>query len=400
VDILPPAELLHPVLPVRSGEKLTFPLCAQCVRDEQVKPMLERTAICTHSDEQRTLRGTWCTPEIKKAIELGYQLVKVHEVWHFEQKQSGLFKGYVNTWLKIKQEASGWPRWCDTEDKKTEYLEEYKRVQGIELDRSKVEKNPGRKATAKMMLNSFWGKFGERQNKPCTVQVQSPHDFYNLYEDATKNISTLRICTEEVMEVVYTNVKDNVCPNIKTNIFIAAFTTCWARLKLYSYLERLQKQVLYYDTDSVIYQWAPGLEKIETGDFLGQMKDELEGDVIQEFVSGGAKNYGYHTKGGKFECKVRGFTLNVRGHKVLNYQTMKQNILKELEDPFDHKRTIPVTIPNHFVRNTTKKSIHLEKRIKKYGLVFDKRVIDPASKQSVPYGYYRVTDDLELLLSL
>ena len=31
VDILPPAELFHPVLPVRSGGKLTFPLCATCV---------------------------------------------------------------------------------------------------------------------------------------------------------------------------------------------------------------------------------------------------------------------------------------------------------------------------------------------------------------------------------
>ena len=27
VDILPPARLFHPVLPVRSGQKLTFPLC-------------------------------------------------------------------------------------------------------------------------------------------------------------------------------------------------------------------------------------------------------------------------------------------------------------------------------------------------------------------------------------
>ena len=31
VDILPPANLFHPVLPVRRGGKLTFPLCATCV---------------------------------------------------------------------------------------------------------------------------------------------------------------------------------------------------------------------------------------------------------------------------------------------------------------------------------------------------------------------------------
>ena len=67
VDILPPAGLLHPVLPVRSGNKLTFPLCRACVQTEQAQPMLTRTRYCPHSDADRMLRGTWCTPELVKA---------------------------------------------------------------------------------------------------------------------------------------------------------------------------------------------------------------------------------------------------------------------------------------------------------------------------------------------
>ena len=35
VDILAPEHLYHPVLPVHSNGKLTFPLCASCVREEQ-----------------------------------------------------------------------------------------------------------------------------------------------------------------------------------------------------------------------------------------------------------------------------------------------------------------------------------------------------------------------------
>ena len=87
---------------------------------------------------------------------------------------------------------------------------------------------------------------------------------------------------------------------------------------------------------------------METGDYLGDMMDELEGDVIREFVSGGAKNYGYKTREDKTECKVRGFTLNVRGSAVLNYETMKANILAELTDPLDKRRILSVTNPNHF----------------------------------------------------
>ena len=48
--------------------KLTFPLCMACVREQQPKPMLERSALCTHTDQERQLRGTWCTPEIEKAM--------------------------------------------------------------------------------------------------------------------------------------------------------------------------------------------------------------------------------------------------------------------------------------------------------------------------------------------
>ena len=36
------------------------------------------------------------------------------------------------------------------------------------------------------------------------------------------------------------------------NVIIAAYTTAQARLKLYSYLERLDRRVLYYDT--YVYQ--------------------------------------------------------------------------------------------------------------------------------------------------
>ena len=68
-----------------------------------------------------------------------------------------------------------------------------------------------------------------------------------------------------------------------TNVFIAAFTTCQARLKLYESLEVLKERVLYYDTDSVVYKWEPGETEIALGDYLGDMTNELyEGDQIVE----------------------------------------------------------------------------------------------------------------------
>ena len=74
-------------------------------------------------------------------------------------------------------------------------------------------------------------------------------------------------------------------------MFIVAFTTSQARLKLYGALETLKERVLYYNTDSVIYRWKPGQVDLPLGEFLGEFTDEVSGDPIVEFVSGGAKNY-------------------------------------------------------------------------------------------------------------
>ena len=104
---------------------------------------------------------------------------------------------------------------------------------------------------------SFWGKFGERINQPTAVTVKDPSYLFSLVSNAALDISTLRLCTDDILEAVYTSVHDNAVKGTKTNIFVAAFTTCHARLKLYESLDTLQEQVFFYDTDSVIYNGVP-----------------------------------------------------------------------------------------------------------------------------------------------
>ena len=95
------------------------------------------------------------------------------------------------------------------------------------------------------MLNSFWGKFGENPHKKTTEDVTTPaHVFALVSADTYTDIHTVRICSQDSLEVVYSNLRENQRDNGRVNISIAALTTCWARLKLYFYLEELQQQVL------------------------------------------------------------------------------------------------------------------------------------------------------------
>ena len=105
----------------------------------------------------------------------GAESVKIHEVWHFSRDSTDLFSGYISTFLKIKQEASGWPSDVGEDpDKRRMYVETYKQTEGIQLDVEKIEKNPGMRSLAKMMLNSFWGKFGVNLGNRATSVKWKP----------------------------------------------------------------------------------------------------------------------------------------------------------------------------------------------------------------------------------
>lgn len=128
------------------------------------------------------------------------------------------------------------------------------------------------------------------------------------------------------------------------------------------------------------------------------MTNELDdGDYIVDFTSGGPKNYGYITKKGKVCCKVRGFSLkSVRGSEQLNYKIMRQNVIDEVREPMDERRNIKVVNPYFFTRDPTTKQLKVGPRTKRYGLVFDKRVVNAVTYKSYPYGYEPVKDMMKL----
>ncbi|XP_071503405.1 uncharacterized protein [Diadema antillarum] len=287
--VCPPRQLFHPVLPYRSEEgKLLFPLCRTCANDKQTTP-------CDHSDEERALLSTWVSEELKKAVELGYKIVDIYEVWHYprktkynpETKKGGLFSEYIDLFLKVKQESSGWPSECLSEtdllnadilEARKNYIDSYEKKEGVLLDESKIEKNGGLRAVSKICLNSFWGKLGQRNNLTKTEYCENPERFFSILTNPAVEVKTVDFPHENLAQIQYVPEDDflEVLPN--TNVVLAAFTTCHARLKLYTYLEKLQKNVLYTDTDSIIYLKNDDVDDVPTGNFLGDMTDELEKD--------------------------------------------------------------------------------------------------------------------------
>ena len=141
-----------------------FPLCKTCADTLNQNP-------CTHTDEERAILGTWCHVELMKAIEKGYEVLEIHEVWHWEETTNQLFSPYVNLYLKRKQEASGYPKHCVTDEQKQRYIDQYYEHEGIRLDPNKIEYNSGLRFLAKLMLNSLWGTYILIFVKPSLAQL-------------------------------------------------------------------------------------------------------------------------------------------------------------------------------------------------------------------------------------
>ncbi len=214
--------------------------------------------------------------------------------------------------------------------------------------------------------------------------ITEPQRHYDLLTSDEFEVSNARIVSDNMVEVQYKSVDEFGEPNSKANVVVAAFTTAYARLKLYDLLDLLQERVLYYDTDSVIYVSEPDKPDPPLGNFLGDLTDELDGDHITTFVSGGPKNYAYHTAEGKSETKVRGTTLNHTTIQKINPHVIRA--LVYLHTECDTEAKVTVNIPFKITRDKKEKNIVTKKMTKDYRIVYDKRVI-VENYGTLPYGF-------------
>ncbi|MCP3661873.1 MAG: hypothetical protein GY696_05150, partial [Gammaproteobacteria bacterium] len=87
----------------------------------------------------------------------------------------------------------------------------------------------------------------------------TPKEFFQLYNDESVSLLGWDMIAQDdddqsaTMLLRYKLADDFAQPLKNTNVVSAAFVTANARLRLYSYLEKLQERVLYFDTAKIIF---------------------------------------------------------------------------------------------------------------------------------------------------
>ena len=163
------------------------------------------------------------------------------------------------------------------------------------------------------------------------------------------------------------------------------------------YVQSLNGQVLYYDTDSIIYVSRSGIHLIppDTSGDLGEWSSELPlDDYITEFASAGPKKYAIKTASGKHDIsKSKGFSLHYKNQQVFNFESLKEQAICKGLDQEITKLQLHL---NETIMRRKKFDIHVEEnKGKTINMTYDKRFIvnpqyafeDGTMVNTLPFGH-------------
>ncbi|MDI9312888.1 MAG: DNA polymerase, partial [Limnohabitans sp.] len=262
------------------------------------------------------------------------------------------------------------------------------------LDKNLVEKNPGKRFIAKIMLNSFWGKLAQRSNFPKTAICKTYDQFWKILNDDTLEILGEHQVNDDTILLCYKEKDENECNPGNTNIAVSSYVTTYARLHLYKFMDQVVQngtdRLLYFDTDSILYIKREGDIEIKTGDFLGDMTDEISGGWGKgaqciRFASAGPKNYAFEVlkPDGTTEVvlKTKGIANYAKTLSVLNMEQMVKMVQNYIEKQTDILPVEQFVIKsNKYTHNVVSSNF-----FKIYKVVSEKRRI--VGNFTLPYGY-------------
>jgi hypothetical protein len=304
-----------------------------------------------------------------------------------ETRRGGIFTAYVNTFVKLKTEASGYPAWCLTAADKAKFIADFEEKEGIKLDADNIAYNPGLRLIAKSLLNNLWGRLGLKDNLPQTAYVRTPEEFLQIVNDGFNTIKDFHVINDDTLALIYERVSKALPEDPTSSVALAAFTTAYGRLELYKYLHLLGERVLYFDTDSVIFKSNGTETDPPLSSYLGGLTSELDQDsYITQFCSTGPKCYSYITNKGRTDCKIRGFSLNYLNSLKIDFDVMKDMVVNQQIQGNPKLKTVVTVNDRQITRNKYKNIIYNTRLVKKYRACYTKRIIRP-DLTTVPFGY-------------
>lgn len=332
-----PKDLFHPVLVSYNADTLK---CVASLKDE------DYVEHCSTS------------PEVIRALELGYKIKKIHRFDAYKKSPplwaDIVWRFYIRKMIYSRTQPS--PE--EFEKLIRDYEQEYGQVVGdmIRETAGKWENNKAKKTICKRDVNCGWGKQCQQPNQGQNLVADHRMDaqkvsnlFQNLTAGNYKWGGSTMLGEDKYMYRFSFDSK--ALPNLH-NFYLPAglFVPAYGRLELLTQLHLLGKRVLYHDTDSIIYKRDPLLYNIPQSGILGGWElediDKLHGG-IEEFVGMAPKTYALKAMDGATVVKAKGISLSNATTSLVNFESMKAQVLEFMESGTTQPTQVPTTNFNY-----------------------------------------------------
>lgn len=256
-----------------------------------------------------TFETVLCTPELKLIKE---NIIEVKEILLYAREK--IFANYVDTFYNERQQYD--------------------------------DKHPNN-LFYKLLLNSLYGKFGQRR-----FEFKRFEQFDDILRYGSTDLDT---GDEELIRIDFFNGKayrkDVFYDNPHSFVAVAAFVTSYARCELYTNLINNLDRLIYCDTDSMILNGTP--QDIDIGDNLGEWK--LEKDY-EDFEAMGNKHY--RAKG---LLKIKGVPKDAE--VLSDYSFRFERITKMKESIVRYKEPTPyvITMTKNYSKDYDKRIMNEDK---------------------------------------
>ena len=287
-----------------------------------------------------TIEGTYTVPELNYAIAKGYEVDPIMGLIY--SKKQKIFNEFIDTFYPIKQHAEG-----------------------------------GAKKVAKILLNSCYGKFGQRFR-----MTQSKFSYFTNEDkliDFIEEHNPLKVRKAPDSNVwIVTEVEESLVKRTFMNVSIASYVTAYGRLSLTKFIHELEDSnvdIWYCDTDSVVIKRfvKENGNIIDLKERYTSKNHELgDWDIEQEFdrVKFLAPKAYISIQNNKPKLKLKGVERRKITEICENNETLEE-IEKEIRQPIELAERYMTFAQAH--RNGT--ILSTKKVIKHYSYEYQKRQI-------------------------
>jgi hypothetical protein len=324
----PPKDLYHPVL-VAFDQELNKSV-ASCRRIE---------------------KGVFTSVEFQQALKVGYKIVKLHRFDRYNKRPSLWGDVIKDLFIEKMVNSNNEPSEEEKQRLKKEYEEKFGMGDDLQktFDEKRWGKNPAKKKTFKIMINSGWGKHCQRPNmiESKIIDRNNSRERLRFFDNVSnKNFNLKNVVSLNADEDLFLYNKDRVKLDLHGGYLPAGlFVPAYGRLHLWEQLYKLGKRVLMNDTDSIIYLYDPLHYNIPQGDIWGEWEvediDSKNGGIV-EFVGVGPKTYSLLCFNGNTQTKCKGMSLSRTTQNLVNHDTMRTLVY---EDGVVQTKTLSIKVP-------------------------------------------------------